>query len=255
MTRTLMTAGRARAAEVVPRPACSLALRGGFELRIDGHPTRVPLSAQRVLAFLGLKRRRLGRVFVAGHLWTDASEERAAAALRTALWRLGRSAGALVCCEGQSLSLDPEVEVDVDVATTIARELFAEAGTTVAPQALAVLRDDGELLPDWYEDWVLIERERFRQVRLHALETLCRRLSAEGRHAEATEAGVAAVASEPLRESAHGALIAAHLAEHNPGEALRQYRLCRDLLRQEFDLAPSAQLDGMVAHLRHVTER
>ena len=29
------------------------------------------------------------------------------------------------------------------------------------------------LLPDWYDDWVLIERERFHEVRLRALETLC----------------------------------------------------------------------------------
>jgi len=39
----------------------------------------------------------------------------------------------------------------------------------------------GDLLPDWYDDWVLIERERFRQLRLRALEALCERLPRAGR--------------------------------------------------------------------------
>ena len=87
-------------------------------------------------------------------------------------------------------------------------------------------------------------------MRLHALERLCLNLSAQGQYAEATEAGLAAVASEPLRESAHRALIAAHLAEGNQGEALRQYHACCRLLRRDLDLPPSTVLDALVAHLR-----
>jgi DNA-binding SARP family transcriptional activator len=69
---------------------------------------------------------------------------------------------------------------------------------------------------------VLVERERFRQLRLHALEALCRRLTGDGLHAEAVDAGIAAIAAEPLRESAHRALMSAHVAEGNRGEAMRQ---------------------------------
>ena len=43
----------------------------------------------------------------------------------------------------------------------------------------------GELLPDWYDDWVLLERERFRQLRLHALDALCDDLTRAGRHWDA----------------------------------------------------------------------
>ncbi|MEA2195601.1 MAG: hypothetical protein QOG42_2035 [Solirubrobacteraceae bacterium] len=234
-----------------PSPgAISLSLLRSFELRIDGRPVQVPLGSQRVVAFLVLNRSRVARIFLAGNLWIDASEERAAAALRTALWRLGRPAGAIVRSQGPWLSIDPAVEVDVDAATRTARGLLDEPDGSVTTTALAQLRDDGDLLADWYDDWVLIERERFRQLRLHALEALCRRLSGEGRHAHATEAGLAAVAGEPLRESAHRALIAAHLTEGNACEALRQYRVCKDLLRSELGLEPSPQLELLVAHLR-----
>lgn len=230
--------------------AVSLSLLRSFELRIDGRPVSVPLGSQRVLAFLVLNRSRVARIFLAGNLWIDASEERAAAALRTALWRLGRPAGEIVRAQGPWLSIDPAVEVDVDIATRTARGLLDQPDRSETTTALAQLRDEGDLLADWYDDWVLIERERFRQLRLHALEALCRRLSGEGRHAYATEAGLAAVASEPLRESAHRALIAAHLNEGNAGEALRQYRVCQALLRDELGLEPSEQLKLLVAHLR-----
>jgi DNA-binding SARP family transcriptional activator len=107
----------------------------------------------------------------------------------------------------------------------------------------------GDLLPDWYEDWIVVERERFRQLRLHALECLCDRLRKEGMFAEAVEAGLAAVASEPLRESSHRVLIAAYLAEGNRGEAIREYRAYRDLVRDELGVDPSPRMERLVADL------
>ena len=54
---------------------------------------------------------------------------------------------------------------------------------------LAALK--GEILPDWYDDWLLLERERIRQLRLHALEAIrCTRLTAAGRFGEAIEAAL-----------------------------------------------------------------
>jgi hypothetical protein len=70
-----------------------------------------------------------------------------------------------------------------------------------------------ELLPGWYDDWVLLEREPLRQRVLHGLEALSRHLVRAGRFAEAVEAAMVAVAVEPLRESAQRALVTAHLAE------------------------------------------
>jgi DNA-binding SARP family transcriptional activator len=104
----------------------------------------------------------------------------------------------------------------------------------------------GELLPDWYEDWVAIERERLRALRAHGLEALCRRLTAAGRFGEATEAGLAAVRDEPLRESAHRVLIGVHLAEGNRAAALQQYRAFARLLREEVGMSPSSCMEQLM---------
>lgn len=107
----------------------------------------------------------------------------------------------------------------------------------------------GDVLPSWDEDWILVERERHRQSRLHALEALSESLRAAGRHAEALQAALAAVAGESLRESAHRRVIEVHLAEQNPGEALRQYEIYRRLLHEELGLSPSDSIRHLVQSL------
>jgi len=238
------------AAAVATAPA-HLTLLRGFALYADGVEVRVPLSAQRVVALLALHAQPLARVFVAGNLWMDASESRAAAALRTALWRIAPPAHAIIHADGATLALDPALDVDLARETRRAQALLDTTDTPPEPGDLPALRDAGDLLPDWYDDWVIVERERFRQLRLHALEALCRRLLDAGRYAEAAQAGLAAVVAEPLRESAHRGLIAVHLAEGNAGEALRQYALCRDLLARQLGIAPSPALEAQVAGLPH----
>jgi DNA-binding SARP family transcriptional activator len=96
---------------------------------------------------------------------------------------------------------------------------------------------------------VLFERERFRQLALHALEARAERLLDVGRPADALEGALEAVRSEPLRESAHRLVIRVHLAEGNGGEALRQFELCRRLLFDRLGLSPSDQLVELVAEL------
>jgi DNA-binding SARP family transcriptional activator len=99
-----------------------------------------------------------------------------------------------------------------------------------------------DLLPDWYEDWLLEERERYRQLRLHALEVLCGRLTNLRQFHQSIQAGLAAVAGEPLRESAQRVLITAYLAEGNSCEALKQYQRYWTLLQTELGQEPSPDL-------------
>src|SRR5918994_3016273 len=77
--------------------ARQLSLLGGFQLRCAaGHDVPVSRSGQRLLALLALQARSLGRLWVAGTLWLDATDERAGASLRSALWRLPQPDGAAV---------------------------------------------------------------------------------------------------------------------------------------------------------------
>jgi DNA-binding SARP family transcriptional activator len=236
-------------AEVVRRHDCApeevvLHLLAAFGVEVAGEEVPLPGSAQRVVAFVALHERPVLRTYVAGTLWLDSPEERAAGNLRSALWRVHRQAAELVVADSETLRLGPSVRVDLRDAETQAHTELDGVPSGVALNALAL-----DLLPDWYEDWVLLERERFRQLRLRALESICTRLSTEGRLDEALEAGLLALAGEPLRESAHRALVRLHLAEGNAAEALRQFWLCRRLLHDQLGVEPSPLMLELVAEL------
>lgn len=227
----------------------TLGLLRGFELVHHDRPVLLPPSAQRVLAFLALHDRPLQRIFVAGSLWLDATEAGANACLRTALWRLRRPGCLLVDATRTHLSLSRSVQVDVHEVRAAAESVIDGEALLTRTKAF-VLSRAGDILPDWYEDWVLIEREHFRQLRLHALEALCEELAADGRFVDAIAVGLAAVDGEPLRESAHRAVIKAHLLEGNPGEALRQYDYFHHLLTDRLGVEPSPLIGELIRTLK-----
>jgi DNA-binding SARP family transcriptional activator len=218
-----------------------LTLIGGFALWRGSQELGIATSGQRLIALLALEDRPVGRLHVAGTLWPDYSTERSLADLRTTLWRVNQSKEQVIAATPSFLGLNDSIEVDVHNLTAFARRLN-RTGTASATAELDLLRLTdlvGDLLPDWYDDWVQDAREALRQTRLHALESLARRLSASGRHADAVQAALAAIRLEPLRETAHHTLIEVHLAEGNWSEACRQFQRCRRLLREELGIEPS----------------
>lgn len=220
-------------------------LVGSFELRYKGRLTTIPGSAQRLLAFLALHSHPLRRSFVSGTLWPDESEERSGARLRGALSRLRRAVEGSVEIVGDRLQLAPGSVVDVQLAAAAMDRLTNEGAP---PRDLGEWFETltSELLTDWYDEWVSVEREQFRQLRLHALEALCEGLTSEGRYSLAIRAGLAAVMADPLRESAERALIRAYIEEGNPSEAVHQYQRYRQVAFEELGLAPTPRLEEMV---------
>jgi DNA-binding SARP family transcriptional activator len=227
------------------RVAVELRLANGFELRRDGHTVPLPLTAQRLLAFLAFQERPVQRVYVAGKLWMDTEEERASGSLRSAIWRVKQADDALIRTPDTRLELDSAVEVDVITAARLARALIAGAAAP-ADGRLEALR--GEILPDWYDDWLLMEREVHRQLRLHALEAVACRYAEAARYGEAADAALSAIACEPLRESAHRTLLRVYLAEGNASEAVRHAGLYRELVGR-IGLDPSPQFEELASGL------
>jgi DNA-binding SARP family transcriptional activator len=221
-----------------------LSLLGGWQLECDGAIQHLPVGAQRLLAFLCLHGRAT-RSLLAGTLWSEADEQRAHGSLRSALWRVHKSQPNLLASTGNQVALDASVSTDfqelLDQLRRLLDGMVPPPGVGCSPQLLG-----GELLPGWYDDWVLFERERLRQLRLHALEALALGLAAEGRYGAAIEAGLAAVHAEPMRESAHRVVVRVHLAEGNVAEAVRQYEACCRLFEQELGLQPSSLLTDLL---------
>ena len=226
-----------------------LGLLGGFRLIIKAEEVSLPMNAQRLVSFLALHDQPLLRTFVGGSLWGESTERHAGGSLRSALWRLRHPTYTLVALTSDHIALDPTVAVDLREGEALAHKVLnpSQDLDDVAAVNEEVLSAD--LLPDWTEDWVLMERERYHQLRLRALEALCRRLIEKGRFGQAVQAGLAAVSGEPLRESARRALIEAHLAERNLAAALREYEAFSQLLHNELGLDPSEDLRDLVEGL------
>lgn len=230
------------AASAEARPAgISLRLLDGFELRCAGEPIALPLTAQRLLAFLALQLGLVRRGHVVGRLWFTTCEADARACLRSTLWRIQRSCPAPVVESTRThIGIAREAVVDVREQISLARRLLDPSTSEGCSADLAIL--EGTLLPDWHDEWLFRDRDRLRQLRLHALEALAQSLVSRRRYGEAIEAGFAALAADPLRESAHRVLIRAYLAEGNVSDALDQYRRCLDLLRSRLGIGPSQEL-------------
>jgi DNA-binding SARP family transcriptional activator len=234
-------------AEVLP--PLRLMLLGGFTLLKGTEEIDLPLSAQRLVVLLALREHPLSRAYIAGILWPDYSTDRSMADLRTALWRANRYRPSVVTTAGMRLLLARGVQVDVRALARLGRVTPGHPAKGVIDQlaGMSWVELSMDLLPDWYDDWLIEDREGVRQLRLHALELLTDELSRSGRHGEAIQAALAAVRLEPLRETAHAALIRAHLAEGNRSEAVRQYYRCRDALAAELAVEPSEAIRQLIS--------
>lgn len=221
-----------------------LRLLNRFELSFRECVIPVTAGPQRLVTFLALHNRLLPRGHVAGMLWPDVPTDRANANLRASIWRIPPNCRPVIELSLRHIQLGADVTVDLTDAVSLAQRLLDTSKCCDEHDLGADARSKlcCDLLPACYDDWALVECERFHQLRLHALEALCERLTATQRYGEAVDAGLSAVCAEPLRESAHRALIKAHIAEGNWAEARRQYELYRRIVHDELGIEPTDSL-------------
>ena len=226
-----------------------LSLLGGFEFGQGPERAHLPLGSQRLLALLALKDGGAHRGAAAAQLWPDSSATRAPANLRSALWQ-GRRAGSLTVieCGGSRLRLAPTIDVDLHTALGRAHQITAtaRADASAIDHAQIITALSRELLPDWSDEWLLLERERWDQLRMHTLETFAQQLISMHTYLPALEAAMAAVAVEPVRESAHRTVIEVYLAEGNAACALKHYERYRGLIHRELGVTPSPKMHQLI---------
>jgi DNA-binding SARP family transcriptional activator len=162
---------------MVLEPRFAVNLLGGFELRYADQMVRTTPAAQRLVAFVATRTTKISRTAVAQALWPDTPAARAAANLRSTLWRLrhGRGEGP-ISATSYGLALGPETTVDIHAVRAMTADLTHGPGG--GPDRLDPAKLSDDVLPEWSEEWLLSTREWFRQIRLHALEALCRRIAA-----------------------------------------------------------------------------
>jgi|SRR5262245_13590602 len=216
-----------------------LHLIGAFALWVDGLRVHLGRREERLIAFLGV-RGSCHRPYVAGTLWPNSDEARALNSVRAAVLKVRRAAPDVLDVQGSTLSLHPSVSVDVVDLVDCAEQVVRNDGCDA--ERAEELLGTGDLLPGWYDDWVMFERERLHHRRIRALEVLALHELEHGHADLALAAARDAVSLEPLRESARRLLIRAHIALGNralAASALAEYR--RDLAR-DLGVEPSSEI-------------
>lgn len=226
----------------------NLALLGGFRLRTDSAGA-VPLSTKKagaLLAYLALHPGQAqARPKLAALLWGDRSDVQARDSLRQALSLVRKALAhvdshALIAHE-DNISFEPTV---LTTDAIIFGDLAAHEETGGLEQAIALyggeFLDGFEVAAPEFQSWVTAERERFREMALHAMTKLLDRYLST----EAVESGIRVaarlLATDPLQERVHRTLMELYRRQGRYGAALRQYRTCADLLAKELGIEPDA---------------
>lgn len=228
-----------------------LSLLPSFAMSSGGQDVQVGGTTAKALVYVALQDQAVDRSVAAGVLWPHVRDARAAANLRTTLWRITQATqSSILDVHGSSLRIDPTVAVDLHRAVGEARRIVGgvrdvrEMRDEVVQATISLLTTD--LLTNWYDDWLMVHKERWRQLRLHALDAIGAQLTQCGRCALAVDAATASVDAEPLRESGYRCLMQAHLAQGNVSEAVRTHRRYSELLDKELGIRPSHHMTELL---------
>lgn len=191
------------------------------------------------------------RSFLAGLLWPEIAEQKALESVRVAVHLISRQVPGLLVNGGAVLSLNERLDVDLHRLRAQIREL-GQAGLDGNAAFLLQQLRESELLPGWYEDWVLFEQNRLQQDRLHAYHLIARQSLVRCDYEAALQASEAALALEPLRESAVGLLIEAERRQGNNAAALRAFEKFQCRLKEDMGLMPS---DGLQRLARDIASQ
>lgn len=216
-------------------------------------------KARSLLKLIALQRHfRLVRDQAMHALWPELDATAAAAQLYKALHHI-RKAFALGAEEAADwieitddlIRLVPPGGVVTDVQRFEETARAGLRGRNVADLEMAVSHYAGDLLPtDLYAEWTALPREHYRQLYLDVLTALAAEYEGRGERSEAAEMLRLALEKEPVLESAHRGLMRIFARRGQTVRALRQYDLCRTVLRRELGMDPSPETEETLAALR-----
>lgn len=109
----------------------------------------------------------------------------------------------------------------------------------------------GDFLEDEpYVDWCWMAREHFRETCLNVLKRLASLCAKAGDSEQSMKHLRRALRIDPPREEVHRELMRSLWAARRRDEALRQYEVCRELLKRDVDVAPLPETDRLAQLIR-----
>src|SRR5919108_737842 len=226
-------------------PRLEVRVLGELDLRFAERrlPPLESARAQSLLAYLLVHRDApQPRERIAFVLWPDSTEPQARTNLRHVLHTLRRAlpdADRFLEVTQRTLQWRVDAPASLDVAAfeeAIARSRWEDVGALRE----AVDAYGGDLLAGSYDEWLIEERERLRELHAHALEGLAELLAQGGEHADAVRYGERLLRLDPLREESCRLVMRLHDARGDRARALRAYHACASALARDLGTAPSA---------------
>lgn len=233
-------------------------LLGGFEASLESGD-RIALKGRKPRALLALLAISPGtavsREKLTSLLWSDRGDEQARGSLRQALAELRRALGdndgARLKADRDNLTLDPESTVCDAVEL---EELAVGEGRGGLERAAELYRGDlldGIGIGDpGFEDWVTVERARFRELAQDGLRRLLENQTRREALADAVQTARKLLSLDPLQEPVHRTLMQLYDRLGDRAMALKQYQSCRDVLRAELGVEPEAETEKLHEAIR-----
>ncbi len=182
------------------------------------------------------------------------SVSKAISSLRNQLEPPGVPHGAVIIADRHSVQLNPAV-VTTDVAEfedAIRRSNdFSRYNDVERVQFLITAADlhHGELLPNFFDEWIETERRRLVNAYLRALRHLIKYLGQSRELERALDYALRAVSADPLDERSHRTVMRLLVALGRPAAAVQQFEDLERLLREQLDAAPSAATLNLVREI------
>ena len=225
-------------------------LSGTFDIKYDGKPVTISSrAAQSLFAYLivtaGTFHR---REKLAGIFWPDATEEKARAYLRHEIWRIRNviPSSNLLLSNSFGITFNSSIDYWLDVQ---ALEKLTEAASTDNLMA-ALANYERELLPGFYEEWIVIEREHLQSVYEHKMARLLELLESQKRWQDILDWAEQWILFGHTPETAYQALMSTYDALGDRAKVASTYERCVQALRV-LDLEPSEQTRALAFRRTH----
>ena len=231
-------------------------LLGQFSLQADDLAVELPSRpAQSLLAYLalnaGISQR---REKLAGLLWPEATGSNARSYLRQALWRIRKAltGGGLDWQEYlrvSDIAICFDDHSDYRLDTTLLLEPVETLPLDEIMDTIALYR--GELLPGFYDEWVILERNRLHAAYQQKMKLLLERLVEDRRWDEVVNWSEQWIRLDHAPEPAYRTLMQAHAGLGNQGMVGATYQRCLESLERELGVEPSLETRRLYEQIRH----
>ncbi len=231
-------------------------LLGQFVVFLDGASVQInSRPAQSLLAYLLIN---AGKAFrrekLAGLLWPDTSDANARNNLRQALWRIRKSLEKdsptpqlYFLVDDLKVGFNAESDYSLDV-----NKLEAKVDDSISLPKLieTVSLYTGELLPGFYDDWIVLERERLQSAYETQMDLLIHRLIENQNWPMAIEWSERWIASGSVPEPAYRSLMIAHAGRGDLSRMATAYHRCEKAMLNELGLEPSESTRSLFDSLK-----